>query len=250
MPITLTTEGAIARIFLANPAKHNALTAEALALFMDHLDVVSANGAIRALIITNSGGKTFCSGAALQQLASGAMSGELFSTLTDRVAAMAVPTIAAINGNAYGGGAELALSCDFRVGSHGTRVFVPPARIGLCYPLSGMQRFVRRLGLTTAKRLLIAGEEFDGEQLLQHGFLTHLVDAEAVESRAITMASTIAELAPMAVQTMKLLCDEIASGTVVNKTAQKLIDRCNHSDDLREGLAAVAEKRTPVFKGI
>jgi len=250
MPIKLAVDGAIARIFLANPAKHNALTAEALALFMAHLDAVSANGAIRAVIITNSGGKTFCSGAALQQLASGAMSGELFSTLTDKVTAMAIPTIAAINGNAYGGGAELALSCDFRIGGQGIRVFVPPARIGLCYPLRGMQRFVGRLGVTTAKRLLIGGEEFAGQQLLELGFLTHLVAPEAVESTANAMANSIAELAPVAVQTMKLLCDGIAAGHCDGQIAQRLIDRCNQSDDLREGLAAVAEKRSPVFKGV
>ena len=77
-------------------------------------------------------------------------------TLTDRLAAVRVPVICALNGSVYGGGAEIALCCDFRIGVRGSRLAVPAARLGVCYPLGGLTRYVQRLGLATAERLLVA----------------------------------------------------------------------------------------------
>ncbi len=249
MTIELAIDGPIATINLCNPAKHNSLTADAVSLFIQHLDTLRADPAVRVLIVTNREGKTFCAGASLQQLLDGSMSGELFSTLTNSLANLPIPTIAMLNGNAYGGGAELALCCDFRFGTPGMRLFVPPARIGLCYPMDGITRLVRNLGNTFAKRLLIAGEEFNGQQLYELGYLTHLLPPEELEGAAADFAQTIAGLAPLAVQAMKQLCDQITHHQLDPDAAAELIANCNASQDLQEGLQAVNEKRTPAFRG-
>ncbi len=247
--IRLNSSDHIARIQLANPAKHNALTEVDIQQFIAHLERVKENHHIRVLVVTGSGEKTFCAGAALNQLSSGAMSGEIFQTLTDTLAAMPIPKICALNGSAYGGGAEIGLCCDFRIGIADMRLVVPAARLGLCYPLNGIQRYVQRLGLATAKRLLIACEEFDGEMLLSLGYLTHLVKRDQLQDTTKQMAENIASLAPLAVAAMKKICDQTADGSLDDNEALQLIQRCSASADLREGLLAKQEKRKPVFTG-
>ena len=93
------------------------------------------------LIITNPDGNSFCAGAALDEIGSGQLTSNQFAALPETIASLRIPTIAAMNGSAFGGGAELALSCDFRIGIPHMRLHVPPAKIGLCYPVGGIQRF-------------------------------------------------------------------------------------------------------------
>lgn len=250
MTIQLSLDGAIAHVTLCNEKTHNALGCDDINAFLQHLETVQSQPDIRVLIISNSGGSTFCSGASIRDFSNGTMSGELFSTLTNTVAEFGIPTIAAINGNAYGGGSELALCCDFRFGSSGMRLFVPPARLGLCYPLDGMKHFIHRLGLNTTKRLLLAAEEFNGQQLNELGYLTHLTAPGLINIKAQQLAAQISTLAPIAVRTMKQLCNQISAGDINTEQAQQAIDQCNNSADLQEGLSAAREKRSPQFKGL
>ncbi|MGI9288570.1 MAG: enoyl-CoA hydratase/isomerase family protein [Pseudomonadales bacterium] len=247
--VQLTIRDHIASIQLDNPAKHNSLAEADIQQFIAHLDNVKETASTRVLVVTGSGDKTFCAGAALDQLSSGAISGELFETLTDKLAAMPIPKICSLNGSAYGGGAEIGLCCDFRIGVTGMRMFVPAARLGLCYPLNGIQRYVQRLGLATAKRILIASEEFNGDALLSLGYLTHLVTRQQLQQATQQMAERIATLAPLAVMAMKNICDQTADGSLDEGAALSLIMQCNESNDLREGLRATQEKRKPVFSG-
>jgi enoyl-CoA hydratase/carnithine racemase len=144
---------------------------------------------------------------------------------------------------------ELALSCDFRIGVNGTRLRVPAAQIGLCYPLSGINRFVERLGVNLAKRILVAAEEFTAEDMLRIGFLDHLVPRAELDARTDEMAARIAGLAPLAVQSMKTILQQAAAGGIDMDEAQVLSQRCAESEDLQEGFAAQREKRPPKFTG-
>ncbi len=247
--LQLSTHNAIATLSLCNPRRHNALGAADVAKFIRLLGEVANNPAVRVLIITNPEGNSFCAGAALDEIASGQLTSNQFAALPETVASLRIPTIAALNGSAFGGGAELALSCDFRIGIPHMRLHVPPAKIGLCYPVGGIQRFVNILGVSTAKRLLLANEEFSGEALLNLGFLTHLVPKDNLPTTALAMAEQIAGLAPLAIATMKQLCDHISAGTTDQVEALRLEAACNASEDLREGLAAVLARRPPVFNG-
>lgn len=247
--LTLSLDGAIATITLNIPQKHNALNGDNIQLFCDYMDRVEQAPAIRVLIITGAGEKTFCAGAALDQLGSGAIDGNLFTDMTDKLANLSIPTIAALNGSAYGGGSEIGLACDFRIGVNGMRVFVPPARIGLCYPVNGIERFVQTLGVNAAKRLLLASEEFSAEALLSIGYLTSLVERENLDTEAQTLARRMAGYAPLSLRAMKTICQQVATGTLDKTEAQKIAEACNNSEDLQEGLSANKEKRPPLFKG-
>lgn len=247
--LLLSRRDDIASITLNAPERHNALTDAAVEHFLQLLDKVDADQSIRVLVIRASASETFCAGASLKQLANGQMSGERFEELTNRLAATGIPKIAAIGGNVYGGGAEIALCCDFRFGIEGMTLRVPAARLGLSYPLAGIQRYVHRLGPDNAKRLLVGCEEFDSGRLLDIGFLTRVVPAPELEPTVAEWAQRLASLAPLAVRTMLHICDGTANGTLDKEEAEALIARCRESGDFREGLRAQRERRTPRFTG-
>lgn len=244
----LSIEGAVARITLARPEQHNAIEVADVERIHAHLDRIDAEPSVRALILTG-GGPTFCAGASLREIESGEMTGALFERLTDRLASARVPTICALNGSVYGGGTEIALCCDFRIGVIGTRMSVPAARLGLCYPVGGLRRYVEALGLGVASRLLLACEELDAEEMLGVGFLHQLVPGDDLPSAADALAARLTSLAPLAVQGMKRILRQIARGEIDDEEAERTIAACAASADLREGLAARRERRNPGFSG-
>ena len=213
------------------------------------LDSVADDRSVRALVLTGAGEKTFCSGASLDEMESGRMSGALFDTLTGKLATLAVPTIARIAGDLYGGGAELALCCDFRIGARGVRLSVPAARLGICYPPGGASRYVARLGLGVSSRILLASEKLEADELLRVGYLTHLVERDALDARVDSLAADLAELAPLAVRSMKRMLLAISGGNPDPGELERLVDVCSSSDDLAEGLRAWREGREPDFRG-
>ena len=190
--IRLETLGPIARLTLDRPRRHNALRAVDVDALHGALAEVEADPAARVVVLTGTGERTFCAGAALDEMESGAMSGRVFDGLTDRLERFPLPTIAALNGAVYGGGAELALCCDFRVGTPELRLSVPAARLGVCYPVGGLGRYVRRVGQGAAARILLAAEELDAEELLRTGYLTHLVDSAELDAETGRLAERLA----------------------------------------------------------
>ncbi len=238
-----------ATITLNRPERHNALDPVALEEFHQRLDEVEADGNLRILVITGTGRKTFCSGFSIDDLKPETAGDNPLGRLVDRLDALALPTICALNGSLYGGAGDLALACDFRIGVEGMRMFVPPARLGIHYPVSGLQRYVRRLGLAAAKRLLLADETFDDRELLRLGFLDHLVPASGLDEHIAAMTVRIAALAPLSVRGMKATLNEISCGALDPQVAQARVETCYRSKDFREALAARRDKRPPVFRG-
>ncbi|TXS91286.1 enoyl-CoA hydratase/isomerase family protein [Parahaliea maris] len=241
--------GEVGQLTLNVPERHNSLGEEQLLGIRDILSGFVGEEAPRVLVVSGAGDRTFCAGASLKELNSGRISGELFQETTDRIAALPMPTLAAINGNVFGGGVELALSCDFRVGIEGTRLRVPAAAIGLCYPIGGIQRFVERLGVSASKRLLMAAEEQDSDAMRELGFLDYVATREEFASTVQKLADNLAGLAPLAARAMKQLIGQSALGTLDPAEAEVLVARCRESADLVEGFAAQREKRTPRFRG-
>jgi enoyl-CoA hydratase/carnithine racemase len=241
--------GHVGRITLNVPERHNSLGREELEAFQDCLSRLEADGEVRSLIVTGAGEKTFCAGASLTQLGAGELDDDSFQKATMQLAHISVPTICALNGSVFGGGVELALSCDFRIGIEGTRMRVPAAALGICYPLSGINLFVERLGSNVAKRILVGSEEFDAEAMLDIGFLDHLVLRSQLEEHVMALAQHIAGLAPLSVQSMKKILQQAESGSVDPEEARSLWELCMRSEDLQEGLLAQREKRQPRFSG-
>jgi enoyl-CoA hydratase/carnithine racemase len=247
--IRVRADAHIARITLDRPEQHNALQAADVAAFKAALDEIEATGDARVLIVTGTGDSTFCSGASLDQMRTGEMSGAIFETLTNRLAGVRLPTICALNGSVYGGGAEIALACDFRVGVSGSLLSVPAARLGVCYPPDGLARYVQRLGIGTTNRILLAAEELDATEMLRTGFLTDLVAPDELGATVRALAERIAGLAPLATRAMKQILRGISGGTIDREEATRLIAVCSDSADLQEGLRAHDEGRTPEFEG-
>lgn len=242
-------EGPVATIVLDRPERHNALEAADVTALKDVLERIVSDGEARVVILTGAGEETFSSGASLDQMESGEMSGAVFDTLTARLASLPLPTIARINGSVYGGGVELALCCDFRIGVRGSRLSVPAARLGICYPPGGLRRYVSRLGLGPASRILLSSEEMDADEMLRVGYLTHLVDAYDLDDTVDALAGRLAGLAPLAVRNMKRILLDVADGGSDAHALEALVAECAGSADLEEGLRAWREGRAPRFEG-
>ena len=246
--IRLVLDDRVARLTLDRPDRHNAFTSADVGGFHEALDTIERSDA-RVVLLTGSGDRTFSSGAALDEMESGAMDGARFTTMTNRLSHLPLPTVCALNGRVYGGGGELALSCDFRIGSPTVSLKVTAAALGIGYPLEGIVRYVTRLGPGAAARVLLAAEEIDGPELHRLGFLTHLVAAESVQTEADALAGRLAGLAPMAVQAMKRVIARAAEGSLDPDEANSWLEACATSEDVREGLAAWRERRDPDFEG-
>ncbi len=245
--IRATLEGHIGRITLARPKAHNALTRQAMGEMQAALESW-AESDIRAVIITGEG-RSFCAGASLDELGDGGWDNNPLTPLCTTVEGFRAPVIAALNGGVFGGGVDLALACDFRIGVEGMKMFVPPARLGIHYEPEGIARAVQRLGAQMARRVFLLAEKFEAEALLAHGFLDELVAPEALGPRVEEMADTLAALAPMAVQGMKQTIVETSQNRLDITAAKARVRACFASRDHAEGLAAQREKRSPKFTG-
>ena len=248
-----------ATLTLNRPAHHNRLHVEDLLALQRHFDTLAADPAVKLLVLTGAG-RSFCSGFHIGDF--DVIDGEpsaggvaplagphLFEQTVDALEALAVPTICRFNGPVYGGATDLALACDFRVGVAGMTLRMPAARLGLHYYPSGLQRYVSRLGLATAKRLFLLAEDVPADQLLALGYLDRLVDAAQLDAEVQAIADALAAGAPLALRGMKASLNEIARGHFHLPTLRERESRCAASADLAEGRAAFAEKRRPQFSG-
>jgi enoyl-CoA hydratase/carnithine racemase len=225
------------------------LTRQGLEQFLAHLQRIESDPGVRALVLTGAGQKTFCSGAALDEVQAGTVDGDAFQVVADRLAALPIPKLAAMNGSAYGGGTELGLCCDFRYGVEDMKIRVPAACFGLCYPPGGIRRYVSRLGVEAAKRILVAAETIEAPELLRMGFLHRVCTPLELPVLADEWARRLSRLAPLAVRAMLAICNGAADDSLDAAQMRQWVDRCNRSADLQEGLQAALEKREPRFRG-
>lgn len=243
-----------ARIELNRPEHHNRLHVEDLLALQRHFAEVQARPALRCLVLSASG-KSFCSGFHLGSLGDTVEASQagpqLFEQTVDALEALDVPTVCRLNGGVYGGAIDLALACDFRVGTEAMALRMPAARLGLHYYASGLRRYITRLGLQQAKRLFLLAETLHGPELLALGFLDRLAaGGEAgLDAEVQRLTDALQAGAPLALRGMKTSLNEIARAEYHLSALNERIARCAASDDLQEGMAAVADKRTPRFQG-
>ncbi|PZP30208.1 MAG: 3-hydroxybutyryl-CoA dehydratase [Roseateles depolymerans] len=244
----LVVDGALARITLRRPLQANRLSAEDLGVLRQHLEQIDAMPEVRVLVLAGQG-RYFCSGFDLSSL--GAVdAGAQFGELADALEQVRPVTIARLHGGVYGGASDLALACDFRLGVPTCEMFVPAARIGLHFYGSGLARFVSRLGLGVAKRVLLAGQTLDAAALQQCGFLDELLPDEAALDAALAqLAGRLLAMAPLALLPMKQHLNALAAGRLDAEQLARDIVRARDSADLAEGQRAWAEKRPPRFEG-
>lgn len=207
---TLEIVDSLATITLRRPGEHNRIDPDDPAVLLHHLEKVGADPSVRLLVLTGEGEKTFCSGYTLAQI--GARLDRSFEDMLDAMESLGIPTLCALNGSAYGGGTDLALACDFRIGVRGCRLFMPAARFGLHYYPGGLRRFVTRLGCSAAKKILLTGMTIESEELLRNGFLTELVERSELQPRLAIYRDDIARCDAQAVGSMKRHINAIAAG--------------------------------------
>jgi enoyl-CoA hydratase len=251
-PPILTTEGARATIRLNRPRHLNRLQPEDLDALLDQFDRIEADPAIRVLVLTGTG-RAFSAGYDLGSIGGraagdkGQTAGRAFEAVVDRLEDLGVPTICRLNGGVYGGATDLALACDFRIGVDTAEMFMPAARLGLHYYKSGIRRYVSRLGIDNAKRLFLTAETIDAREMLRIGYLTAMVPIGALDDEVDRLARTLAANAPIAMRGMKRTINEAARGQLDEEAADRRHRDSMRSAEIKEGMTAFAEKRTPKF---
>jgi enoyl-CoA hydratase/carnithine racemase len=246
---SLSVDGHVATIRLRRPGHANRLGPQDLAVLREHLDRVNADDAVRVLRF-QSDGKYFCSGYDISSLASDSAPSSLyFGQTMDLIEAARPVTIAAVQGGAYGGGTDLCLACDFRIGTPQSDMFMPATRLGLHFYAGGMSRYVTRLGLDQAKRLFLTAEKIQADEMLRIGFLTELVPQEMLSARLDALSAQIAAMAPIPLFGEKAHLNRIARGELDLAAIEQAVLRSEQSRDLAEGARAWKEKRAPDFTG-
>jgi enoyl-CoA hydratase/carnithine racemase len=252
--VDVRTDGATCVVTLRRERKLNALST-ALEAALDGALASAEVKAARAVVITG-GHRAFSAGAdvgELRDLDPHAIVDYYRATggVYERVAALPVPTIAAIAGWCLGGGLELALACDFRVAERGAVLGLPEVSIGILPSSGGTHRLVRLVGAARAKELALLRDRLSAEEAAAIGLVTEVTDDGAALDRALEVAGRLAELPPLAVAVTKQAIDVMAEAS---RDAGLLIERLGYgmlaqTADAAEAATAFAEKRPARFTG-
>src|SRR5215217_7732609 len=252
--IIVTVEASIAEVTLHRPERHNALGSRIVGELGEALEEIEASGEIRALVLTGAGDKAFCSGVDLKERAEMDADGRwahnrALGVLAERLARLQVPTIAALNGLAFGGGLEITLACDFRIATEGARFALPEVGIGIVPGAGGTQRLPRLIGPTKAKELILTGKRVDAGAALEMGLISQVAPSSSLMEEAWSLAEEIAANSPLALAYAKAAID-LASETTIEQGLRyetAAIRTTLSSEDYEIGLAAFAERQTPRF---
>ena len=248
--ILLEKKGLYAVATINRPKALNALNSEVLADLNELVDTVNADEEIRALVLTGSGEKSFVAGADIGEMstltkAEGEAFGKKGNDVFRKLETMPIPTIAAINGFALGGGCELSMSCDIRICSD-TAVFgQPEVGLGITPGFGGTQRLARLVSPGMAKQLIYTARNIKADEALRIGLVNAVYPAEELMAAAEKMADTIAKNAPIAVRACKKAINEGLDVTMDEAIVieEKLFGSCFETADQIEGMGAFLEKR-------
>lgn len=252
--VELTVDGNVATIKLNRPERHNALGSRIVEELAEALDRVQRPGGARAVILTGAGDRAFCSGVDLKERA--AMDPDerwahnrALNAFANRLARLQLPTIAALNGLAFGGGLEITLACDFRIAVVGARFSLPEVGIGIVPGAGGTQRLPRLVGPTRAKEMILTGRRIDAETALDMGLVSRVVPPDQLVEESRKLAEEISVNSPLALAHAKAAVN-LASETTIEQGLRyetTAIRATLVSEDYAIGLAAFAEKRKPEF---
>jgi enoyl-CoA hydratase/carnithine racemase len=246
----------VARLAITNPAKRNALDLEildALATTLPRLDA-------RCVILTGSEGM-FSAGYDIGDMPEETFAEEAeklvahpFADAIEALEAYPFPIVGALNGHAIGGGLEVALSCDLRLAAEGIRLGMPPAKLGLVYSHTGIQKFLDIVGAARTRELFLTGHNVPADTAREWGLVNRVCAPEALEREALELAEEIAANAPLSLRGNKRVIREMlaARGSLDPAVEAELVElrrACFVSEDFREGVRAFGEKRQPRWRG-
>ncbi len=251
--VHLIRHGKIAELCLDNPAKMNAFTVEMLGQLAAHLEVIDHDTSIAAVMLTATGERAFCTGADIN--AWGDLSPAEFARhwvrdghrILDRLARLGKPTIAILNGHAFGGGLELAAACDLRVMATGASLALPEAGVGIVPGWSGTQRLLRLVPEPMVKEMALFGGRIKADRALACGFVAAVGDDP--RALAMTLLERAVALSPRAVEISKSMIHAAIGedrGAMIEALGSAAIAA---SADRDEGVASFRKKRKPEFSG-
>lgn len=254
--IQFQIEQGIARITFNRPAALNALNRALIEEFSAALGAVAADEAVRVLVLTGAGEKSFVSGADINELSVlNPLEAKQFSRAGHNalfgLQKLPIPVIAAVNGFALGGGCEIALACDFIYASENAKFGLPEITLGIIPGFGGTQRLPRVIGQNLAKELIFTGRIFSAEEAGRMGLVNKVCPPETLMDEVHQTAVLIAARGRVSLQAAKQAINrggdvDLASGCEIEADAFSL---CMASSDSKEGTRAFLEKRKPVFKG-
>jgi enoyl-CoA hydratase len=254
-PIELESRGPVAVLTLNDPKRLNALSPTLLEAVLERCAALAADDRHRALVLTGAG-RAFAAGADIEAMSRmSPLEAEGFSRLGHRATAaleaLAIPTIAAVNGFALGGGCELALACDWIYAADTARFGQPEVNLGLIPGFGGTSRLARRVGIAWAREIVLTGEPIGADEALRIGLANRVFPADELLDAAVAAAGTAAGKGPLAVTAAKRVIGEGqgADVRVAHALEQAAFGVVFSSADRAEGIAAFLEKRDPTFRG-
>ncbi|XP_034565028.1 methylglutaconyl-CoA hydratase, mitochondrial [Notolabrus celidotus] len=253
-------DSGIVVVGLNRPKAKNAISKNLVKMMFDTVEDIKKNNKVRSVIICSVVPGVFCAGADLKERAKMHQSevGPFVSkarALITELGNLHVPTIAAIDGAALGGGLEMALACDIRISSNNAKMGLVETKLAIIPGAGGTQRLPRVISVSLAKELIFAARVIDGKEAHRLGLVSHSVEqndsGDAAYQRALELSREINPQGPIAVRMAKLAINQgievdLATGLAIEEACYAQVIP---TKDRLEGLAAFKEKRRPQFKG-
>jgi enoyl-CoA hydratase/carnithine racemase len=250
---------AVARLTLNNPEKRNPLDHEVLDALATTLPELDRGIEIRCVVVTGTG-NAFSAGYDIGGIPeqsftedAEALVAHPFHAAMEAVSAHPYPVLAAINGHCLGGGLELAVRCDLRLCAASAKLGMPPAKLGLIYSHTGLERFIDVIGVAHTKQLFLTGRNLEAARAERIGLVNEVVPDDEVAESALTLASEIAANAPLSMRGNKHAIEMLARfPRLTAEQERELVElrrSCFASEDFREGIRAFAERRAPRWRG-
>lgn len=248
----------IGRIVFNKPEKMNAMSLDMWQGLHEALDAFASDGAVRVVVLSGAGDRAFVSGADISEFGEKRSTPEAVEVYNrtyleadEALRTLPKPSIAAIRGFCVGGGLGIAMACDIRICSTGSRLGIPAAKLGLGYGLAGTRRLVDIAGPAAASEVLFSARLFEAGEALGMRLVNRVVAEDVLDDEVAAMAGRIAANAPLTVATAKQAIR--AAGDPQPGDAERIaamVAACYASEDYAEGRRAFAERRLPKFRGV
>jgi enoyl-CoA hydratase/carnithine racemase len=250
---------AVARLTLNNPEKRNPLDHDVLDAIASTLPELGEGIETRCVVITGTGA-AFSAGYDIGAIPdetfaedAEALVAHPFHAAMEAVSAHPYPVLAAINGHCLGGGLELAVRCDLRVCAAGAKLGMPPAKLGLIYGHTGLERFIDVIGVAFTRELFLTGRNLSAQRAASIGLVNEVTGDDDLEAASVALAAEIAANAPLSATGNKRAIETLARfQRLTPEQEAELVElrrSCFRSEDFREGIRAFAEKRKPRWQG-